>query len=90
MLFQLENLKELLKFSDHLIQLQLLNQLIKTPKLGLEATKDQLLFHLMIELLDKCSVTLNQDFAFSIKKDQAFYLMPLLKLPKHTRPQENH
>jgi hypothetical protein len=46
----------------------------------LEKVKDQLLYHLMIELLDKFSVTQNQEFVFLIKLDQANYLMPSLKV----------
>lgn len=86
----LENLKELSKFSDHLIQLPHYNQLIKTLKLGLERTKDQLLFLLMTELSDKCSVILNQEFAFSINKDQMFYLKPSPKVLKNTLNQANN
>ncbi len=87
MLLKLANHKEVSRFSDHLIQLLLMNKPIATLPLGLEIMKDQLSFLLMKEPLDKCSVNQNQDSVYSINKDQAFYLMPSLKVLKLPEPQ---
>lgn len=75
-----ENLKDQSKFLDLSIQSPPTKVSTVDSKLGSSRTKDQLSFHSMTELSDKCSVTQSPDSVCSTKRDQTFYSTPSPKV----------